>query len=322
MEKNYGKKVSHADWFGDDDDQDNLLSAKGFEKAQERESRKSSSSSTKKKKNKNSESFSNKIFDSKEGHLLLELQKTYKGDSRFKLDKRFKGDVEFEKLPNNVKLVTKDIIKEGDQAQDREYEKIRDLDKEERRRKRREAKALAAETNEEGGLAVEDLGAEREKQKNILQELLPDEKILSKPAPKQKSFSNNYIVPRFDPTQLKACKTLIIQKEAKAPKEKLLKKGLIAPKIESGIDKARKNLLKANFLLGKMKEKTEERLGKLKKDGENDENDDGAVNPSDYSDSENPEVPKIKKIRKIDYKKWKTIINNNPGDIKSFSLFS
>jgi hypothetical protein len=34
---------------------------------------------------------------------MLELSKTYKGDSRFKLDKRFKDDIDVEKLPQKFK---------------------------------------------------------------------------------------------------------------------------------------------------------------------------------------------------------------------------
>jgi hypothetical protein len=34
---------------------------------------------------------------------MLELSKTYKGDSRFKLDNRFKDDIDVEKLPQKFK---------------------------------------------------------------------------------------------------------------------------------------------------------------------------------------------------------------------------
>ena len=37
----------------------------------------------------------------KKGHLLLQLQKTYMGDDRFKLDKEFEAD-EIDKLPSNL----------------------------------------------------------------------------------------------------------------------------------------------------------------------------------------------------------------------------
>ena len=37
---------------------------------------------------------------------MLELNKTYKGDSRFKLDDRFKDDIEVEKLPEKLKQIS------------------------------------------------------------------------------------------------------------------------------------------------------------------------------------------------------------------------
>lgn len=40
---------------------------------------------------------------------MLELSKTYKGDSRFKLDQKFKDDIEVEKLPQKFK----DIAEKG-----------------------------------------------------------------------------------------------------------------------------------------------------------------------------------------------------------------
>jgi hypothetical protein len=38
-------------------------------------------------------SFTNKQYEGPKGKLLLELSKSYKNDSRFKLDNRFAGDV-------------------------------------------------------------------------------------------------------------------------------------------------------------------------------------------------------------------------------------
>jgi len=41
--------------------------------------------------------------------VLFELQKSYKGDSRFKLDERFAEDIDADKLPNSIKLLTTGI---------------------------------------------------------------------------------------------------------------------------------------------------------------------------------------------------------------------
>ncbi|KAL4465234.1 hypothetical protein ABPG74_001948 [Tetrahymena malaccensis] len=52
---------------------------------------------------------SNTIFDTKKGQVLFELQKSYKGDERFKLDKRFAEDIDAQKLPNTLKQLTTGI---------------------------------------------------------------------------------------------------------------------------------------------------------------------------------------------------------------------
>jgi len=43
--------------------------------------------------------FSNKVLDGDKGKLMLEIAKTFKGDSRFQLDARFEKDVDIEKMP-------------------------------------------------------------------------------------------------------------------------------------------------------------------------------------------------------------------------------
>lgn len=43
------------------------------------------------------------IFDTKKGQVLFELQKSFKGDNRFKMDSRFAEDIEVDKLPNTIK---------------------------------------------------------------------------------------------------------------------------------------------------------------------------------------------------------------------------
>ena len=49
-------------------------------------------------------SFYKKQLEGSSGHVLLQLQKSYKGDSRFKLDERFEGDMDLSKhkLSSNV----------------------------------------------------------------------------------------------------------------------------------------------------------------------------------------------------------------------------
>ncbi len=43
--------------------------------------------------------FNNDLYEGNTGKVMLELSKTYKGDSRFKLDERFKDDLDVDKLP-------------------------------------------------------------------------------------------------------------------------------------------------------------------------------------------------------------------------------
>jgi hypothetical protein len=40
------------------------------------------------------ENFNNDLYEGSKGKVMLELSKTFKGDSRFKLDDRFKDDIE------------------------------------------------------------------------------------------------------------------------------------------------------------------------------------------------------------------------------------
>ena len=80
-----GKKVHFDDWMGAESDNENLPSQ------------------TANTKNKFDKIFADDKFSKREkkGHLLLQLQKTYKGDDRFKLDKDFEAD-DTKKLPSNM----------------------------------------------------------------------------------------------------------------------------------------------------------------------------------------------------------------------------
>lgn len=49
------------------------------------------------------EVFNNQIFEGNKGKVMLELSKTYKGDSRFKLDQRFQDDIDVDKLPQKFR---------------------------------------------------------------------------------------------------------------------------------------------------------------------------------------------------------------------------
>ena len=47
--------------------------------------------------------FDNKVLDSDKGKLMLEISKTFKGDSRFQLDQKFERDVDIDQMPEKFK---------------------------------------------------------------------------------------------------------------------------------------------------------------------------------------------------------------------------
>ena len=81
-ERAVGKKVSFTDWMGSSDDE--KVSGKKITPDF-------------------NQIFADDKFSKREkkGHLLLQLQKTYKGDERFMLNKDFIAD-DAEKLPQNM----------------------------------------------------------------------------------------------------------------------------------------------------------------------------------------------------------------------------
>lgn len=49
--------------------------------------------------------FNNQVFQGDTGKVMLQLSKTYKGDSRFKLDSRFTDDIDVSKLPQRFREI-------------------------------------------------------------------------------------------------------------------------------------------------------------------------------------------------------------------------
>lgn len=47
--------------------------------------------------------FESKILDGDKGKLMLEINKTFRGDSRFRLDQRFEKDVDIQEMPDKFK---------------------------------------------------------------------------------------------------------------------------------------------------------------------------------------------------------------------------
>ena len=130
---------------------------------------------------------------------------------------------------------------------------------------------------------------EKDGQFNILKGMFPKERI--KKEGNHTNNMKNLIVTRFDPKQAN-CQNLIINEVEKKNKE-LKEKNSKKLTLESGIDKKRKNLMKAEAILKK----------KIHKN---------------VNENENP----VKKFKKIDYQAWKNLMQTPAEDDKPMTLFS
>lgn len=116
-------------------------------------------------------------FEGNKGEMLLELQKTYKGDQRFKLDNKFMNDIDINKVSNGIKELT-DVF-------DRKSE-----DK---------IKPIVSKKNKKNETITIEEELKREKQRNIsiLSQIISNEEFLSiKP---KTTNHQSLIIKRFDP---------------------------------------------------------------------------------------------------------------------------
>ena len=115
-------------------------------------------------------------FEGHKGRLLLELQKSYKGDSRFKLTDKFKDDIEVGRLKNSFRQITdKDILEMQPEPE---------------------------------SVVADDFQQERQKQLSYISSIVPESsRPIHKPIQKVKS-TQELIVKRFDPTSAKGNKML------------------------------------------------------------------------------------------------------------------
>eukprot|EP01015_Nassula_variabilis_P004046 TRINITY_DN12787_c0_g1_i1.p3 TRINITY_DN12787_c0_g1~~TRINITY_DN12787_c0_g1_i1.p3 ORF type:complete len:226 (+),score=47.46 TRINITY_DN12787_c0_g1_i1:103-780(+) len=218
--------------------------------------------------------------------LLLELQKSYKGDSRFVLDERFTDDVEIEKLPNLIKQMNADYI---DQLEGRQQ---------------------APEEVEEQDPEEKELVNERLNALQILESVLPEDQKRVLRASKlnekdDRKVGKSVVIQRFDPSLLGSSKLLVTNKEEtskkgpQANKKNNEKKGKKQPKIESGIDIKKKNSMKVDKLLEKGVKNGNVIASKLKKQ---------------------PKAPVLRKAD-IKYSAWKEIIGQKDEGAEGFKLF-
>jgi len=160
--------------------------------------------------------FDNKLYEGSKGHLLLQLQKSYRGDERFKMDNRFSNDIESKKITSSVKGImdSKDLTL---------------LDKVEKKKKR------IREKNRDD----DEIIAEKEKDKafQILSEIVPQNEVFLKPTSDKKRFNGGapgvFMMKRFDPSKKESKEMLLPFRDEKKKVEEEVKKNVI--KIESGV---------------------------------------------------------------------------------------
>ena len=184
----------------------------------------------------------NQFENMKNGQLLFELQKTFRGDKRFQLDERFGEDLDINLLPQSfmakIDAYKEDLI---------DLQQNGDIDKQE-----------------------EALIQERQNMLDILQNMLPEERI-NTTVKKFKGRNDFQVIARFDPTSEDHSKKFIIKDQPKGTIQKPTKKEQKGEfKIVKGVDQKKKQLKIADALLGKkvLKEQTEEeyqRITKLRK---------------------------------------------------------
>jgi hypothetical protein len=130
-----------------------------------------------------------KQFEGKKGHLLMELQTSYKNDQRFLLDKKFKDDVDTRKVSGTVKQMTHAFDKD---KRANFYSHIKVSNK----------------------IEVKDQEIVDEKNKNmsILSQVISNSEFLGTVQPKKYSNPKNFLIKRFDP-RLNMGKDLVIKED-------------------------------------------------------------------------------------------------------------
>jgi len=151
------------------------------------------------------------------GRILFELQKSYGGDDRFKLGKEFFDDIDEKLLPDKVIL------------------------------------NIASSGIEETKYTSEEVDFEKEKNRylDMIQTIFPKADL--KGSQKRRKKQEYKVIQRYDPDAENPGEleqTEEIEQNNKVKKEKDKQKR-IELSVKKGIDKKKKKIMKANFLLGK-----------------------------------------------------------------------
>lgn len=154
--------------------------------------------------------FDKKINNHKNERERMELQKSYKGDSRFKLHESFKDDIDFERLPEVVKG---------------------------------EFPVPSTHIPEEHNTNEYDFEGEKFLESQILRSLHPETKFSNGICKVDHLRKESFLLKRFDPTRDKPLPTL---KEAEP---KISAKSKKTAGISAGIDKKSLKIKRANEIL-------------------------------------------------------------------------
>ena len=146
--------------------------------------------------------------------MLLQMQKAYKGDDRFKLDNRFAGDINLakNKLTSTVigsmsKLEANQMLQKKKQDDELIFDKrLEELDVKPKKKK--------ADENE--------VNIEQEKNKafTLLSQIVPAAEVFFKPSGAGDKRKKNITIKRFDPKRLKQCGHLLKPTEEEEEKSK------------------------------------------------------------------------------------------------------
>ncbi|CAI2365859.1 unnamed protein product [Moneuplotes crassus] len=144
-----------------------------------------------------------------EGQVLLQMQKNFKGDNRFKLDDRFAGDIDLSKnklsktvlgtmSKREVNIVAQKKVE--DEAQKIFESKIDTLEKTRKRKKVGEKEEVNIET-------------EKDKAFTLLSQIVPASEVFFKPSKGSDSRHKTMTIKRFNPRNIANCKHLLKPQE-------------------------------------------------------------------------------------------------------------